>query len=459
MRYSGIKGRVIAGLACVLLCAGFLTPDIALAVTQKEVDEAHERLTSLGNQMYSLQSSIDEQEADLQETEDQLGQLERDMVQSEQQLGRVKEKLSKRMRSIYKAGVSNLLTLLLSSSTFDELVSNVYYADKVAEHDSKLIASVKGMQEQIETEREQMESLKSDQEESIKAMQEEADAFDSVVDEAQRYFDSLDSELKEQLAAEAAAEAEKAAEDETVTVSPASTAIANAQDKTAAEEQTSSDRDSRPQESEEQSQPAQEQPAQEQPSAPVDTSGGGNPETLPFSGNEVADAWGDPGYVNQMRAKAARYGSSTGWVCLVDNETCRVTIFVQSGGSWALAFSSTAGLGRLQGDGTYRTFTGHYTVDHKAPSYTEPPLDNYWWTCFLPCWTSNNYDINGCSMRYYPGQGYDDGQGFHSSSSFLSGHNGNAGCTCLPIDKAKWIYDHVPIGSTVVVFANYDPNP
>ena len=455
MNDTSIKRRVVTGLACALLSVGMLIPGNAFAVNQTEVDQARERLTSLGNQMYSLQASIEEQEDDLQETKDQLGQLERDLVQSEQQLGRVKEKLSKRMRSIYKAGVANLLTLALNSTSFDELVSNVYYADKVAERDSQLIATVKGMQEQIETEQVQMESLKSDQEASIKAMREQADAFDNVVSEAQRYFESLDSQLQEQLAAEAEAEAKKAAEEEGVQVSAAATAVTNAQNKISAAKKAEQKA------AEQQSQPSQEQsqPAQEQPSTPADTSGGGNPETLPFSGNEVADVWGDPGYVNQMRAKAARYGSPTGWACFVDNETCRVTVFVESGGSWALAFSSTAGLGRLQGDGTYRTFTGHYTVDHKAPSYTDPPLDNYWWTCFLPCWTSNNYDINGCSMRYYPGQGYDDGQGFHSSSSFLSGHNGNAGCTCLPIDNAKWIYDHVPIGSTVVVFANYDPNP
>lgn len=448
------KRKILTGLACALLCAGIIMPRDAFAVSRQEVDEARAHLASLGNQMNSLQASIEEQEENLRETEGQLGQLGRDLDQSEMQLGRVKEKLSKRMRSTYKTGTTDIFTLVLNLTTFEDLVSFVYYADKVAESDSRLIKAVKGMQDQIAAEYEQMESLKSDQESSIKAMREQADAFDSVVDEAQRYFESLDGQLQQQLAAEAEAEAKKKAKDEKAEVSAVTAAVTNAQKKKTDEQEERKD-------NEQQSHEDREQPqsATEQPSAPADTSGGGNPETLPFSGNEVADAWGDPGYINQMRAKAARYGSSTGWCCFVDNETCRVTIFVQSGGSWALAFSSTAGLGRLQDDGTYRTFTGHYTVDHKAPSYTEPPLDNYWWTCFLPCWTDNNYDINGCSMRYYPGKGYDDGQGFHSSSSFLSGHNGNAGCTCLPIEKAKWVYDHVPVGSTVVVFANYDPNP
>ena len=49
------------------------------------------------------------------------------------------------MSSAYKTGNQSILDLILSSSSFEELTSNIYYLDKVTEADKAMIEEIKTM--------------------------------------------------------------------------------------------------------------------------------------------------------------------------------------------------------------------------------------------------------------------------------------------------------------------------
>lgn len=154
---------------------------------------------------------------------------------------------------------------------------------------------------------------------------------------------------------------------------------------------------------------------------------------------DVADVWGDTSYVAAMRSRAARAGSSTGWITVVDKSLDRATVFCKNGDDWVLAGSMnvlTSG----------NTFTGTHQVYIRARGYWKEPncYDvNDWYVGFVEDWWSSPSSSN---MRYEEGRGYDEGQGFHY------GFRGT-GCICIPdYSQAKWLYDRMAVGSTVLIF-------
>ena len=88
-----------------------------------------------------------------------------------------------------------------------------------------------------------------------------------------------------------------------------------------------------------------------------------------------------------------------------------------------------------------------FTVHHKARWYYQDGYDvNDWWVCYWPNYQSWDEGSAGYSLVYYPGLGYDAGQGFHYGFS-------SAGCVAIPdYDSALYIYATVPEGSSVIIF-------
>lgn len=190
---------------------------------------------------------------------------------------------------------------------------------------------------------------------------------------------------------------------------------------------------------------------------------------------EVQNIWGDASYTEQMRQKAAKWGSvtrrptgagyidgkDTGWACTLDIDKARVCVFHKSGSKWVLVNSFNACVGRYNDwrGSKSNTVSGVWSVMHKAYDLYDDQASRVscarWWTCFYESWTDQRQTVGDLVNRWYPGKGYDDGQGFHWVSGKSSTHD-TMGCTGLELDDAKWIYDNVPIGSAVVAFAPYD---
>lgn len=143
----------------------------------------------------------------------------------------------------------------------------------------------------------------------------------------------------------------------------------------------------------------------------------------------------DTAYLEEMRNKARTNGSDTDWYCIVDRDNFRTTILKQLDGDWRVVKTYDCGTGVWGIEGMMNeshTFTGMWKVDHKS-AYDGP---NDWWTCFIP---------------YYKPDGTDFGQGFHAGYTGTPEYQ-SYGCTRLDTYNAKWIFDNVPIGTTVEVF-------
>ena len=142
----------------------------------------------------------------------------------------------------------------------------------------------------------------------------------------------------------------------------------------------------------------------------------------------------DVAYLEEMRNKARTNGSDTDWYCIVDRDNFRTTVLKNLDGDWRVIKTYDCGTGAwgIEGMNESHTFTGMWKVDHKS-AYDGP---NDWWTCFIP---------------YYKPDGTDFGQGFHAGYTGTPEYQ-SYGCTRLDTYNAKWIFDNVPVGTTVEVF-------
>ena len=133
---------------------------------------------------------------------------------------------------------------------------------------------------------------------------------------------------------------------------------------------------------------------------------------------------------------AKGYSSNTNYLVWINRAYQHVNVFTGSKGSWKLTKSFVVGTG--------------------APG-TETPVGVTKVTYKLKAgWTTSTYTVRPV-VGFYPDTGY----AFHSrlctpktdkEYDFSSGYPVSHGCVRMQKSDINWIYDNVPIGSTVVIF-------
>ena len=134
-------------------------------------------------------------------------------------------------------------------------------------------------------------------------------------------------------------------------------------------------------------------------------------------------AWVDGG---PMGAKAQGYSSRTGYLILVDKSTHTVGVFSGSRNNWSLYL-------------TWQCVTG-------APS-TPTPSGTFVTSGFKRPHLTTNSNAITCTQ-------ISGGYFFHSilSSTSELGKSLSHGCVRLPYDGARWIYNNIGAGTTVVIY-------
>ena len=135
-----------------------------------------------------------------------------------------------------------------------------------------------------------------------------------------------------------------------------------------------------------------------------------------------------------LRARQAVFsnGSATGYAIVVDRANTRVYIFKREG-TWEIDRIFLCSCGKP----STPTITGVYQVGSRGYSFTDGDH-----TCYY--WTEIRGDYLFHSVLYHAG-----------TMNVLDGRIGmhlSMGCVRLNINDARWIYDHIPAGSTIVIY-------
>ena len=139
--------------------------------------------------------------------------------------------------------------------------------------------------------------------------------------------------------------------------------------------------------------------------------------------------------LSSMDAKAQYYTSSTNYLIMVDCIQNRFGIYTRSNGKWELYkfWMCTTGAGGSP------TCKGVYTINYKGYSFGSSSYTCYYYSSF-----NGPYLIH--STKFEPGTFIDHDPRLGMS---LSG-----GCVRLQLEHAKFVYDYIPVGTTVVTYAD-----
>ena len=139
-----------------------------------------------------------------------------------------------------------------------------------------------------------------------------------------------------------------------------------------------------------------------------------------------------PRVENEMQARANFYSSSTPYLILVNRSTHKVGVFRGWQGSWQNVFYWDCS----DGAPSTPTVEGTFTVGIRGYYFDSGASRCYWYTQFR-----GNYLFH--SVLYNKNGTLRDGR---------LGMPLSHGCVRLDINNAKWIYDNIPSGTTVVVY-------
>lgn len=137
----------------------------------------------------------------------------------------------------------------------------------------------------------------------------------------------------------------------------------------------------------------------------------------------------------KMHERAQIYSSSTNYLILVDRAACKVGIYTGKAGFW----NQTKFWSCSPGKPSTPTVAGTFKVGIKGYYFDSGSSRCFWYTQFR-----GNYLFHSVLYRKTskPSQIIDGRIGMQLSH----------GCVRLDINNAKWIYDNIPQGTTVVVY-------
>ena len=171
---------------------------------QAQLDQARADLESMGDQLATLQNALSTMSEALEATRSQVTETQEKIDATSAELAQKRGVLSDRMRSAYKGGSETALDVILGSTSVEDLVSRVYYLDKVNDSDANAIDEVRSLTEQLQQQMSDLENQQSEQEAQAAEAQQNLSSYESEVERAQSYYNSLDSQVQEALAKEAA---------------------------------------------------------------------------------------------------------------------------------------------------------------------------------------------------------------------------------------------------------------
>lgn len=215
-RRDALRILIGAGMCAVLspVIARAATTQEKLDAAQLSYDEAQSKLDQIGQeysaiadqlsqtqaQVGDLSSQIDAKQAEIEQKQTEIDAKQAEVEAKQEQLG-------DRMCSAYKSGGSSVLDILLSSATFEELTSNIYYLDKISAADQAMISEVKDLKAELESQKSSLETEKAELEsqkselETLQAQQEQQlEEGQAKQAEAQDLVSNLSSEVKELMA-------------------------------------------------------------------------------------------------------------------------------------------------------------------------------------------------------------------------------------------------------------------
>lgn len=185
----GARCAVIAGLTCAIMAT--CVPAPAYADLSSDLASARAELEQIGTEYAAINNEISVLSTELQTTV-------KEIEETSGKLNAAKDELAGYTSLGYKEGGVSLTKVIVNSTSLSDMLSRLYYANKVSTAQAELINEVKELQGELEKQQSDQQAAMDIASKRLAEQAENQARAAAVVA-------SLDAQLQEQLAAEAAA--------------------------------------------------------------------------------------------------------------------------------------------------------------------------------------------------------------------------------------------------------------
>ena len=189
----------------------------ALDDAQSKFDEAQAKLDEISSNIEELSRQQAETASQIEELQGKIDETEQNIADKQVELEEGQQRLAARVADTYKNGDQDFLSTLLSTTSFEDFISTLFYANKVSEHDQSLIDEVRTIKEELEAQKAELESQKQELEDLNAQLESQLSDMKAQKAEAEDLVSNLDQEVQDLIAQRdaelaAAIEAEKEAQ-------------------------------------------------------------------------------------------------------------------------------------------------------------------------------------------------------------------------------------------------------
>lgn len=187
-----------------------------LNAAQAQLDEVQAQLDSIANEYAALANKNAQTLNDIENVQGKIDDTQAQIDEKKAELKKKRNDLSDRVAASYKSGGTNILSLLLASGSFEELVANAHYVEKINKSDRDAIEDIQTIQEELDEQKTELESQKADLEKLKDQQTAQMQDMQAKQQEVQTVLNGLSDDVKELMAQRdseilAAAQAEEAA--------------------------------------------------------------------------------------------------------------------------------------------------------------------------------------------------------------------------------------------------------
>lgn len=187
-----------------------------LNAAQAQLDEVQAQLDSIANEYAALANKNAQTLNDIENVQGKIDDTQAQIDEKKAELKKKRNDLSDRVAASYKSGGTNILSLLLASGSFEELVANAHYVEKINKSDRDAIEDIQTIQEELDAQKTELEAQKADLEKLKDQQTAQMQDMQAKQQEVQTVLNGLSDDVKELMAQRdseilAAAQAEEAA--------------------------------------------------------------------------------------------------------------------------------------------------------------------------------------------------------------------------------------------------------
>lgn len=205
------KRRTMSRRSLLRLAAGAGTlaavsshPVFALADTQSDLDaaerqyaEVQKQLEQIGTDYAAISQKQSETLDEIYDVQRQIDDVTQQISDKEASLKEKRERLASNVSSNYKDGNTGVVDMLLGAKSIDELVSNVYYFDRISKESRELIDSINEEKRALDQNKADLEAYQENLQVVQAQQAEQLQEMQGKQAEAQQVLTSLDAQVKQ----------------------------------------------------------------------------------------------------------------------------------------------------------------------------------------------------------------------------------------------------------------------